>query len=169
MGHGGSDRVCNAGVGIKGNDAFLAIGGIRIIDGSMERLEPFGIHRHDQITANHHTRVGGNLQQQVEGRAELEARAEICRRTRRYELRTAEAVIIQGPGGSIRIDETGITLDSPTIRINGQLLKSAGGATNPFSISSAPITGKPLERLCGRRPDGSCSLSDCRCTRGPGL
>ncbi|AYG44698.1 type VI secretion system tip protein VgrG [Pseudomonas sp. Leaf58] len=151
-----------------GHDAALDIGRNQTIKIAKDRVETIGNHRHDQITANHHTSVGGNLEQQVEGDAELEARGEIRRRTRRYELHTAEAVIIQGPGGSIQIDETGITLDSPTIRINGQLLKSADGASNLFSISGAADSGKPLDRQCGRRPDGSCPLPDCRCLRGPG-
>lgn len=151
-----------------GHDAALDIGRNQTIKIAKDRIEAIGNHRHDQIAANHHTSIGGNLEQRVEGHAELEARGEIRRRTRRYELRTAEAVIIQGPGGSIQIDETGITLDSPTIRINGQMLKSADGATNLFSISGAPVNGNPLDRQCGRRPDGSCPLPDCRCTRGPG-
>ncbi|WJD60389.1 type VI secretion system Vgr family protein [Pseudomonas kurunegalensis] len=151
-----------------GQDAALDIGRNQTINIAKDRVETIGNHRHDRITANHHTHIGGNLNQQVEGLAVLEAREEIRRRTRRYELRTAEAVIIQGPGGAIRIDETGITLDSPTIRINGQMLKSADGATNPFSISGTPVTGKPLERQCGRRADGTCAMPDCRCMRGPG-
>ena len=149
-----------------GQDAALDIGRNHTIRIAKDRVENIGNHRHDQIAANHHTRIGGNFEQRVEGHAELEARGDIRRRTRRYELRASEAVVIQGPGGSIRIDETGITLDSPTIRITGQMLKSADGTTSPFSISSAPNTGKPLERLCGRRPDGSCPLPDCRCIRG---
>ncbi|WP_087500853.1 type VI secretion system Vgr family protein [Pseudomonas sp. SID14000] len=151
-----------------GHDAALDIGRNQTIKIAKDRIEAIGNHRHDQIAANHHTSIGGNLEQQVEGHAELEARGEIRRRTRRYELCTAEAVIIKGPGGSIQIDETGITLDSPTIRINGQMLKSADGATNLFSISGAPVNGNPLDRQCGRRPDGSCPLPDCRCIRGQG-
>lgn len=151
-----------------GHDAALDIGRNQTIKIAKDRVETIGNHRHDQIAANHHTSIGGNLEQQVEGHAELEARGEIRRRTRRYELRTAEAVIIQGPGGCIQIDETGITLDGPTIRINGQVLQSADGVSNLFSISGTPVNGKPLDRQCGRRPDGSCPLPDCRCIRGPG-
>ena len=151
-----------------GHDATLVIGRNQTIKIAKDRVETIGNHRHDQIAANHHTRIGGNLEQQVEGHVELEARGEIRRRTQRYELRTAEAVVIQGPGGSIRIDAAGITLDSPTIRINGQVLQSADGAGKLFSISGAPDPGKPLDRQCGRRSDGSCPLPDCPCRRGPG-
>ncbi|MBK0060494.1 type VI secretion system tip protein VgrG [Pseudomonas sp. S44] len=150
-----------------GNDAFLKVGRNQTITVAKDRVETIGNHCHQQITANHHTRIGGNLEQQVEGHAELEASLEIRRRTRRYDLRSTETVLIQGPGGSIRIDETGITLDGSTIHINGQLIKSPGGNTNPFSIASDFVSGKPLERLCGRRADGTCPLPDCRCIKRP--
>ncbi|WP_153773046.1 type VI secretion system Vgr family protein [Pseudomonas sp. MNR3A] len=150
-----------------GNDAFLKVGRNQTITVAKDRVETIGNHCHQQITANHHTRIGGNLEQQVEGHAELEASLEIRRRTRRYDLRSTETVLIQGPGGSFRIDETGITLDGSTIHINGQLIKSPGGNTNPFSIASDFVSGKPLERLCGRRADGTCPLPDCRCIKRP--
>ncbi|MBS9760288.1 type VI secretion system Vgr family protein [Pseudomonas mosselii] len=167
IGHDRSQTVGNDERVRIGQDTFVDIGRNQKINIAKDRIEAVGNHRHDKITANHHISVGGNLEQQVEGHAELEAGLEIRRRTRRYDLRTAEAVIIQGPGGSIRIDDTGITLDSPNLHINGVLLQSPSGSTNPFSISSTPITGKPLDRLCGRRPDGTCPLPDCRCIKGP--
>ncbi|WP_409261770.1 type VI secretion system Vgr family protein [Pseudomonas putida] len=168
IGHDRSENVGNDERVVIGQDAVLQVGRNQSIQVAKDRVESIGNHRLDQITANHHARIGGNLEQQVEGHAGLEAKVAIRRRTRRYELRAADALILHGPGGSIRIDESGITLDSPTLRINGELLKSAGGASHPFSITHAPVTGKPLERQCGRRPDGTCALQDCRCLRGPG-
>ncbi|CAI3805470.1 hypothetical protein GLGCALEP_03893 [Pseudomonas sp. MM221] len=168
IGHDRNETVGNDERVTIGHDAALDVGRNHTIKIAKDRIETIGNHRHDQITANHHIRIGGNLEQQVEGHDELEARVHIRRHTRRYELRASEAVVIQGPGGSIRIDETGITLDSPTIRITGQMLKSADGANNLFSISGTPVNGNPLDRQCGRRPDGTCPLTDCRCIRGPG-
>ncbi|AIZ32416.1 type VI secretion system Vgr family protein [Pseudomonas parafulva] len=167
IGHDCDKTVGNDERATIGNDTFLKIGRNQIITVAKDRVETIGNHCHEQITANHHTRIGGNLEQQVEGHAELEARVEIRRHTRRYELLSTETVLIQGPGGSIRIDETGITLDGSTIHINGQLLKSPGGNTNLFSIASDFVSGKPLERLCGRRADGTCPLPDCRCIKRP--
>ncbi|MBK4998192.1 type VI secretion system tip protein VgrG [Pseudomonas sp. S31] len=151
-----------------GRDAAVEVGRNQTINIGKDRIEAVGNHRHDQIAADHRISVGGNLEQQIEGYAELEARAEIRRRTRIYTLNAAEAIVIQGPGGSIRIDEGGLTLDSPTIRINGEMFKSAGGSNHPFSMASAPASGKPLDRQCGRRPDGSCALPDCKCIGGQG-
>jgi len=169
VGHDRDETVGNDERMTIGQDASLKVGRNHTITIGKDRTETIGNHRQDHITANHQVVIGGNLEQQVEGHAELEARAEIRRRTRIYTLRAAEAIVIQGPGGSIRIDESGLTLDSPTIRINGEMLKSAVGSENPFPMASAPTSGKPLDRQCGRRPDGSCALPDCRCIGGRGI
>ena len=166
IGHDRRETVGNDERISIGQDAFLNVGRNQTHHIAKDRVETVGNHRQDQITANHSMTIGGNLEQQVEGHATLEARAQIRRRTSRYELRVADALVIQGPGGSICIDKTGITLDGSTIRINGDLLKNADGAGNPFTINSAPICGEPLDRLCGRRSDGTCALADCRCLRG---
>ncbi|MBF8674293.1 type VI secretion system tip protein VgrG [Pseudomonas fulva] len=150
-----------------GNDAFLKVGRNQTTSVAKDRVETIGNHCHQQITANHHTRIGGNLEAHVQGHAELEAGTEIRRRTRFYDLRSSETVLIQGPGGSIRIDEQGITLDGSTIHINGQLIQSPDGKSNPFSIPSGFVSGRPLERLCGRLADGTCPLPDCRCIKRP--
>ncbi len=168
IGRNRDEQVGNNERIIIGQDTLLKVGRNQTLKIAKDRVETVGNHRHDLIAANHHSRIGGNFEQQVKGHAVLEARGAIRRRTACYELRTSEAVVLQGPGGSIRIDETGITLDSPTIRINGQILKTAAGTASPFTINSAPATGQPLQRLCGRRPDGSCSLTDCRCNRRSG-
>jgi type VI secretion system secreted protein VgrG len=168
----GHDRVQSIGNDQRtsvGHDAFVEIGRNHKIDIAKDLMESVGNHRHDQVAANHHCRVGGNLEQQVEGVADLTAGAQIRRRTRRYDLQAAHAIIIQGPGGAIRIDETGITLDSPTVHINGVMLKSAQGSAQPLVSSSIPLAGRPLEQQCARRPDGSCALPDCRCIQEPGL
>ncbi|MFB4394880.1 type VI secretion system tip protein VgrG, partial [Pseudomonas sp. LS_2] len=146
-----------------GQDRFVDVGRNQICNIGKDRLETVGNHRQDRISANHSIKIGGNLEQLVEGYAELEARQAIRRRTRLYELRAGEAIVLRGPGGSICIDDTGITLDGPSIRIKGEVHQTLGATTNPFAIHSAPVSGKPLERLCGRRFDGTCDLPDCRC------
>ncbi|MDZ3992506.1 type VI secretion system Vgr family protein [Pseudomonas sp. Teo4] len=165
----GHDRIETVGNDERvtiGQDAYSDVGRNQTLNITKDRIETIGNHRIDQIVANHHMTIGGNLEQQVEGHAELEAKAQIRRRTRLYNLQAAESLLIQGPGGSIRIDDAGITLDSPNVRIRGQLLQKTGGETNPFSISSTPAKGNPLDRQCGRRPDGTCALPDCRCLGG---
>ncbi|MBK4987763.1 type VI secretion system Vgr family protein [Pseudomonas sp. S36] len=148
-----------------GQDAFLKIGRNHEVHVAKDRQEFVGNHRHDQITADLNVRVGGNVEQYVEGYVDLEARSEIRNRTRHYTMRAAETLVIQGPGGSIRIDDTGITLDGSVIRINGQLIKTPTGGGATFPMVSAPTAGQPLDTLCGRRADGTCRLPNCPCKR----
>ncbi|MFJ4067777.1 type VI secretion system Vgr family protein, partial [Pseudomonas sp. NPDC089996] len=168
IGHDRSETVGNDERVTIGQDDYLNIGRNQRVSIAKDRTETVGNHRQDEIIANYQIKVGGNLEQQIEGHAELEARTEIRRRTRLYDLRAAEALIIQGPGGSIRIDESGITLDSPTIRVNGALYHTPVGSAHPFTLNGNPVSGDPLDRKCGRRPDGTCSLPDCNCIGAPG-
>jgi type VI secretion system secreted protein VgrG len=168
IGHDRSETVGNDERVTIGQDDYLHVGRNQKVNIAKDRIETVGNHRQDEITANYQIKVGGNLVQQIEGHTELEARTEIRRRTRLYDLQAAETLIIRGPGGSICIDESGITLDSPTIRINGTVHHTPVGATHPFAINGAPVSGNPLDRQCGRRPDGTCSLPDCSCIGGAG-
>ncbi|MGJ7550853.1 type VI secretion system tip protein TssI/VgrG, partial [Pseudomonas alloputida] len=167
IGHDRSETVGNDERVTIGQDDFLHVGRNQRINIAKDRFETVGNHRHDKVTANYQIQVGGNLELQIEGHAELEARTEIRRRTQRYDLRAAETLVIQGPGGSIRIDESGITLDSPTIRLNGAVHQTLGGSTHAFTLNGAPVSGAPLDRQCGRRSDGTCSLADCNCIGAP--
>lgn len=151
-----------------GQDARLEVGRNRTVNIANDHVLVTGNNQQETIAADYHISIGSNLEQQVQGRAELEAGALIGRRTQRYELRAAQTVTIQGPGGSIRIDETGITLEGLLVRINGELLVTAAAGSNPLPMPSAPGAAKPLQRQCGRQPDGSCALADCRCLAGPG-
>jgi len=168
IGHDRRETVGNDERVTIGQDDFLHVGRNQKLIIAKDRIETVGNHRQDEVTANYQIKVGGNLVQQIEGHAELEARTEIRRRTRLYDLQVAETLIIRGPGGSIRIDESGITLDSPTIRFNGTVHHTPVSATHPFAINGAPVSGNPLDRQCGRRPDGTCSLPDCSCIGAPG-
>ncbi|MNN76434.1 hypothetical protein D3C81_1928120 [compost metagenome] len=110
--------------------------------------------------------IGGHQEHTVEGHSELQAGQAIRQRTKAYEVQAAESLTIKGPGGTIRIDGSGITLDGIAIVIKGPMSQKGGGASNPFSIQGEPAIGKPIDRLCGRRPDGTCPLEDCRCIGG---
>ncbi|NIF29001.1 type VI secretion system tip protein VgrG [Pantoea sp. Tr-811] len=168
IGHDRSETIGNDARITVGQDEAHRVGRNQTISIGKDRIETVGNHRQDKIAANFQLKVGGNFEQHVEGHADLEARAEIRRRTRIYNLRAAETLIIQGPAGSIQIDESGITLDSPNIRIKGALHQTPAGSTNPFSINAAPFNGDPLDRQCGRGADGTCSLPDCKCIGVPG-
>ncbi|MCA8353584.1 type VI secretion system Vgr family protein [Burkholderia cepacia] len=149
-----------------GQDDFLSVGRNHTIHTGKDRTEEVGNHRRDKTAANHTVDIGGHLKQRVAGRAELEAGQAIRHRTKVYEIRAAGVLEVKGPGGTVRIDNGGITLEGVAIRTKGPMTQQSGGASNPFAITGAPASGKPLDRRCGRRPDGTCPLADCTCLGG---
>ncbi|WP_233634313.1 type VI secretion system Vgr family protein [Burkholderia cepacia] len=149
-----------------GQDDFLIIGRNHTIHTGKDRTEEVGNHRRDKTAANHTADIGGHLTQRVQGRAVLEAGQAIRHRTKVYEIHAAEVLEVKGPGGTVRIDGGGITLEGVAIRTKGPMTQQSGGASNPFAITGAPASGKPLDRRCGRRPDGTCPLADCTCLGG---
>lgn len=149
-----------------GQDDFLTIVRNHTILTGKDRTEEVENNRRDKTAANHWIEIGGYKEESIQGHYRLEAGERIEGRTQRYELKTGMSAKITGPGGSITIDDSGITLDAVSIRLKGPVFQSADGSGNPFSINGAPAPDKPLDRLCGRRPDGTCLLEDCSCLKG---
>jgi len=157
----GRDRRHNIG-----QDDFLTIGRNHTVHTGKDRTEEVGNNRRDKTIANHWIEIGGHREEAVQGHHRIEAGQSIERRTQRYELKSSSSVVIKGPGGSITIDESGITLDGIAIRFKGAVNHSSSGNNNPFAVVGTPASGKPLDRLCGKRPDGTCLLEDCTCLKG---
>ncbi len=165
----GNDEQVNIGQDRRhdiGRDDFLTVGRNHTIYTTKDRTEEVGNNRRDKTAANHWVSIGGHQELTVEGHSELQAGQAIRQRTTAYEVQAAESLTLKGPGGTIRIDGSGITLDGIAIMIKGPMSQKGGGGGNPFSIQGRPVAGKPIDRLCGRRPDGTCPLSDCRCLGG---
>jgi type VI secretion system secreted protein VgrG len=74
--------------------------------------------------------------------------------------------VLRGPGGTLTIDSSGITLEATAIYFKGPVEFDTSGAGNTLSLSPAPTLGKPLAQMCAMQKDGSCPLSNCPCRRG---
>ena len=90
----------------------------------------------------------------------------IRRKTRVYELGAANAIVIRGPGGTLRIDASGITISGIAIKLEGPLRLQTGGRGNALGIAGAPNTGLPMDRACAMRADGTCPRKPCPCGKG---
>ncbi|WP_425929448.1 type VI secretion system Vgr family protein [Pseudomonas sp. NyZ201] len=119
-----------------GNNDDLIIGGNHIISTAGDRTEEVGSSRLDKTAANHSVEIGGNLDQQVQGTVDLQAGQRITQHTKVYEIHSSEAVVIKGPGGTLRIDASGITLDGVVINLIGPMTKSGGGSGNSLVLAS---------------------------------
>lgn len=140
----GNDEQVNTGQDRRhdiGRDDFLTVGRNHTLYTGKDRTEEVGNNRRDKTAANHWVSIGGHQEQSVEGRAELRAGQAIRRRTRDYSLHAGEALIIKGPGGAIRIDSTGITLDAISIQVKGPLKMQGGGGGNELALGCEVLEG----------------------------
>ncbi|MDH0684660.1 type VI secretion system Vgr family protein [Achromobacter animicus] len=127
-----------------GRDDCLTVGRNHIIHTAKDRTEEVGNNRRDKTAANHWVSIGGHQEHTVEGHSELQAGQAIRQRTKVFESQAAESLTIKGPGGTIRIDASGITLDGVAILIKGPMNQKPGGGTNSISVNGTPEPGEPV-------------------------
>ncbi|HCN46719.1 MAG TPA: type VI secretion system tip protein VgrG, partial [Pseudomonas sp.] len=127
-----------------GQDEELVIGHNHTITTALDRIEQVGNDRHDSTAASHQVEIGGYLQQRVQGAVLLEAGQSIIHRTRVFEIQSSEAVVLNGPGGTLRIDAAGITLDGIAIRKLGPLSITSAGNSNSIVMAATPEEGEPV-------------------------
>jgi type VI secretion system secreted protein VgrG len=155
----GQDETVNVGRNREetvGNDEKVSIGQDRqqeigrhhVIRIGQDRIEAVGNHRQDKTVANHSVEIGGNLEQTVAGQVELQAGQAIRQRTQAYEAQAADSLVLKGPGGMLRIDASGITLEGVLIRIKGSTVHQPGGSSYGFSFSGTPAAGEPICVSC---------------------
>ncbi|BCJ06346.1 hypothetical protein PRtIB026_A38820 [Pseudomonas sp. RtIB026] len=124
-----------------GHDALLDIGHSQIITIAQDRTVRVGNHRVDSTAANHSVSVGGHMQQTIEGHLELKAGQAIRQHTRCYEIHASQSITLKAPGGTLRIDGDGITLDGVALILKAPLSQNANGSGNELSITSQVLQG----------------------------
>lgn len=69
-------------------------------------------------------------------------------KTQVFEINAAQSITLKGPGGTVRIDADGITVDGLNLRLKGAMNKDASGEGN-----SLEFTGKVQPNVdgCGVR------------------
>ncbi|MGO4332496.1 MULTISPECIES: bacteriophage T4 gp5 trimerisation domain-containing protein, partial [unclassified Cupriavidus] len=132
-------------------DDFLTVGRNHTIRTGKDRTEEVGNNRRDRTAANHWVEIGGHCETTVQGHDKLQAGQSIERMTARYELQAGQVARLRGPGGTITIDSSGITLKGKQLHFKGQISMQGGGAGSSLSLSSAPAPGE--------EPDGDFLLS----------
>ncbi|MCE0918348.1 bacteriophage T4 gp5 trimerisation domain-containing protein, partial [Pseudomonas sp. NMI760_13] len=124
-----------------GHDALLDIGHSQTITIAQDRTVRVGNHRFDSTAANHSVSVGGHMQQTIEGHLELKAGQAIRQHTRCYEIHASQSITLKAPGGTLRIDGDGITLDGVALILKAPLSQNASGSGNELSITSQVLQG----------------------------
>lgn len=91
------------------------------------RIECVGNERHDKTGTNHHVQTGGCFEHKVQSHYRLAAGKAIEQKTTYYEVNAGQRIVFKAPGGSIILDESGITIDGLLVTIKGQV-DMPGGA-----------------------------------------
>ena len=115
-------------------------------------VEDVGNVRIERTASDRNVTTGGHYTHRIEGRHDTEAGERITQRTRMYELYVAERLEIHGPGGSITLDDAGVTIEGFAIQMKGPVEYDPAGSGNALTIHgfvNAPIE-EPKGPFSGR-------------------
>jgi type VI secretion system secreted protein VgrG len=142
-------------------DRFHSIGHDHEITIDNNRIECVGNERHDKTGTNHHIQTGGNVDHKVQSDYRLSAGRSIEQKTTCFEVKAGQRIVLKAPGGTLILDESGITLDGLLINIKG-LVESANGAnaSNSWWGQGSPQTGNLQEFFILREADTGEPLPD---------
>ncbi|WP_441346512.1 bacteriophage T4 gp5 trimerisation domain-containing protein, partial [Pseudomonas soli] len=111
-------------------------------------FEQVGNDRSETIGVNHHTTVGGNSELQVNGHQRITAGQGLDQQTTVFRLTASERIELTSPGGSIVLDQQGITLKGLALDLHGPTQAGAEGAGNVTALELTPDSGSVCEEKC---------------------
>ena len=107
--------------------------------------------RKQEIYADNITKTGGNQRLEIEGTYDEIAKTKIFSRTKHYILHAQDKMTIAGPGGSITIDNNGITLKATALKIITPSFDIINGGSNQDTALKAAVQeGKPFCEICAK-------------------
>ena len=107
--------------------------------------------RKQEIYADNITKTGGNQKLEIEGTYDEIAKTKIFSRTKHYILHAQDKMTIAGPGGSITIDNNGITLKATALKIITPSFDIINGGSNQVTALKAAVQeGKPFCEICAK-------------------
>ncbi|MFJ4153255.1 type VI secretion system Vgr family protein [Pseudomonas sp. NPDC089752] len=120
---------------IIGQNASVSIGRNQHVAIALDRIEAVGNNRQDSIKANHTVEVGGQYVQRVQEVIDITAGQAVRHHTQTFELDASQSITLKAPGGTLRIDADGITLDGTHVFIKGPIKTEATGSGNALSVT----------------------------------
>ncbi len=125
-----------------GRDHVIDIGRSRHVTVAKDLTEHVGNVRIEKTATDRKAETGGHYGHRVEGRIDIEAGERIGQRTQVIELHASQRLVLRGPGGTITIDGSGITLDGIQHLLKGPVRWERGGAGNALSMLGEPVKGE---------------------------
>ncbi len=105
------------------------------------------VHKQD-IYADHLVNIGGHRKETISGTAKLDVTDSITNNTGKNTLMAYEKMVIKAMGGTITIDSSSITLESPLINLKGNVRITGGGGAQVPTLSGAAKSALPLCEEC---------------------
>ncbi|MGK0152719.1 type VI secretion system Vgr family protein [Pseudomonas putida] len=144
----GNDEHLNIGHDFRqetGGDHTQLIGQTCRVDIKHDLIEKVGNNRSESTGANHQAVVGKDAELVVKGAQKVTVGQGIEQHTTIYQLRASERIEFRTAGGSIVLDEQGITINGLKLDLLGQTSAAASGAGNSQPLSLVPDTSKKCE------------------------
>lgn len=148
--HDETTRVGRNRVEQVGNDEQLKVGNDLIQETGRDRTHRVGRscqvdigkdlveqveNDHREITgANHHIAIGGQSELHIKGRQQITIGGGVNQQTTLYQLQASERIEFRSPGGSIVLDQQGITLNGLTLTLLGPTIAAIEGSGNTLDL-----------------------------------
>lgn len=165
IGNDRSESVGNDERVTIGRDAFINGKRNRVIRIGKDHTLEVGNSRYDRTAVNHLHQVGGHQQTTVQGSVHLVAGQDIQQDARRLLVRMQDEILLESAGGTLIINESGITLKGVALHIEAPIDTLPTGDGNVHPASGTPAPGADLDLACGMRSDGSCTRTPCPCRK----
>ncbi|RCL21111.1 type VI secretion system tip protein VgrG [Pseudomonas sp. AFG_SD02_1510_Pfu_092] len=136
----GNDFVQQTG---RNNSQF--VGQNREVEIGHDLTEKVGNNRSEATGGNQHVLVGNDSELIVKGAWKVNVGQGMAQHTTAYQLLASERIELRTPGGSIVLDERGITINGLSLDLLGQTTAVAKGEGNAQSLLLTPNASKKCE------------------------
>ncbi|MFV3374169.1 type VI secretion system Vgr family protein, partial [Pseudomonas sp. NY11226] len=144
----GQDQQLNIGNDYRqdtARDHTQVIGQNCLVDIKHNLIETVGNDHRESTGANYHAFIGKDSELVVKGAQKVKVGQGMEQRTTVYQLWASERIELRTPGGSLVLDEQGITLNGLTLDLLGQTKAVAKGDGNTQSLALRPEAGTTCE------------------------
>ncbi|CAD5110410.1 type VI secretion system Vgr family protein [Zestomonas carbonaria] len=102
----------------------------------------------EEIASSHLVQIGENETIEIEGVQTVQVKTALRTLTRDYQLQGTDRITIRGPAGKFVIDSSGVTIDAPSIRLQGDVQITSPAGDQVQAIEAAIRQGSPLIEEC---------------------
>ncbi len=139
----GQDDTYSAGRDLKAHvrqDLFSTV--------DRNEIRKVGNSQREEIASSRRVTIGENDALVIEGVQSIEAKTSQRTLTRDYVLQGSDRILIRGPAGTVILDSSGISLNSPNILLKGKVRVQSPGSNQVKALEAAIREGSPLIEEC---------------------